>query len=270
MKITIIGIDCATKPKRVGLACGYYEDQQAMVVEVKVGLSEEANLDSIRSWLEPTTPTLIALDAPLGWPKKLGETLATHRAGQPVKDKANDLFHRKTDNVVKCKIGKQPLEVGADRIARTAVSALELLGNIRKVADQPIPLVWQAPTQPGIYAIEVYPAATLKALGIEVRGYKKKDNRQGRQRLLLSLGAYIGLPDDTSFMVENDNALDAVVCVLAGADFLRGDVIEPREDEKDLAEKEGWIWVRNIKAGKGETIGGLKGDVAAPADESAG
>jgi predicted RNase H-like nuclease len=174
MKITIIGIDCATKPKRVGLACGYYEDQQAKVVEVKVGLSKDANLESIRSWLEPNTPTLIALDAPLGWPKKLGETLMTHRAGQKVEADPNDLFRRKTDKVVKCKINKQPLDVGADRIARTARAALELLGDIRINTDPPIPLAWQPPTQPGIYAIEVYPAATLKALGIEVRGYKKK------------------------------------------------------------------------------------------------
>jgi predicted RNase H-like nuclease len=142
MKITIIGIDCATEPRRVGLACGYYEDEQAKIVEVKLGLKTESILDSIRSWLVQTPYILIALDAPLGWPKKLGETLVTHRAGQPVDGEADDLFRRRTDKVVKCKIGKQPLDVGADRIARTARAALELLAKVRKVVDKPIPLAW--------------------------------------------------------------------------------------------------------------------------------
>jgi predicted RNase H-like nuclease len=244
MKITIIGIDCATDPKRVGLACGYVENQQAKVVDVKVGSSKESNLDLIRSWLDRTTTTLIALDAPLGWPKKLGETLVTHRAGEKVEVDPNDLFRRNTDKFVKCKIGKQPLDVGADRIARTARAALELLGNIRKDTDPPIPLAWQPPTQPGIYAIEVYPAATLKALGIEVPGYKQKDNRQGRQRLLHLLEAQIGLPDDTSQMADNDNVLDAAVCVLAGVDFLSGKAMGPNESEKTCVAQEGWIWVR--------------------------
>jgi hypothetical protein len=69
--------------------------------------------------------------------------------------------------------------------------------------------------------------------------------------LIQSLGAHIGLPDDTSLMAENDDVLDAAVCVLAGADFLSGKAMEPDEEEKKYAEQEGWIWVRNTKAGKG-------------------
>ena len=43
-------------------------------------------------------------------------------------------------------------------------------------------------------------------------------------------------------MVDNDNALDAGLCVLAAVDFLRGSVMEPGDQEK--ARKEGWILVR--------------------------
>jgi hypothetical protein len=35
---------------------------------------------------------------------------------------------------------------------------------------------------------------------------------------------------------------DAVVCTLAGADFLAGRVMAP--DDLALARREGWIWVR--------------------------
>jgi hypothetical protein len=43
-------------------------------------------------------------------------------------------------------------------------------------------------------------------------------------------------------LLENSHMLDAVVCVLAGADFLRGQCFRP----KNLlsSKKEGWIWVR--------------------------
>ena len=34
----------------------------------------------------------------------------------------------------------------------------------------------------------------------------------------------------------------AVVCELAGADFLRSEVLEPTDME--IAKKEGWIWVQ--------------------------
>ena len=37
-------------------------------------------------------------------------------------------------------------------------------------------------------------------------------------------------------------ALDAGFCILAAVDFLRGDAMEPEDQQK--AWKEGWIWVR--------------------------
>ena len=41
-------------------------------------------------------------------------------------------------------------------------------------------------------------------------------------------------------MIESADALDAVICVLAGADFVRGPVYAP--EIAALAEREGWIW----------------------------
>jgi len=52
----------------------------------------------------------------------------------------------------------------------------------------------------------------------------------------------ISLPADISLMGIRDDAIDSVVYALAGADFLRGEVYEPRD--LPLAKKEGWIWVR--------------------------
>ena len=40
------------------------------------------------------------------------------------------------------------------------------------------------------------------------------------------------------------DALDAVVCVLAGRDFLEGFEVPP--DAPDLARREGWIWTADL------------------------
>jgi len=41
----------------------------------------------------------------------------------------------------------------------------------------------------------------------------------------------------------NDDAQDAVVCVLAAHDYLKGKVIRPSRAEVAAAKKEGWIWL---------------------------
>ena len=41
---------------------------------------------------------------------------------------------------------------------------------------------------------------------------------------------------------ENADAFDAMLCVLAGQDFLSGRAMPP--DNLELARQEGWIWVR--------------------------
>jgi hypothetical protein len=44
-------------------------------------------------------------------------------------------------------------------------------------------------------------------------------------------------------ILDNDNALDAVVCILAGIDFLSRETMEPKESQIEIAKKEGWIWL---------------------------
>jgi hypothetical protein len=52
----------------------------------------------------------------------------------------------------------------------------------------------------------------------------------------------MAMPDEVAArMRASDHLLDAALCCLAAADFLRGDVISP--DDLSLAEREGWIWV---------------------------
>jgi len=242
MATTLIGIDCAVQPQNIGLAWGIFDEGKTSLEQVLLGSQGVSIAEIVAGWLEGFRSALLALDAPLGWPETLGAALHDHQAGQPIRGDPNDLFRRETDLFVKHMTGKQPLDVGADRIARTAQAALKLLDEIRVLIGKPIPLAWQAGAPTEVQAIEVYPAATLIVHGMHLRGYKLKDGREARQQIINNLGSQIDLLADTALLEESADALDAALCLLAGVDFLRGQVYAP--EDLTLARKEGWIWVR--------------------------
>ena len=178
---------------------------------------------------------------PLGWPAVLGPALLAHTAGGRIPAEANSLFRRRTDAYIKQNLGRQSLDVGADRIARTAHSALRLLNDLADRLSTQIPLAW-GPRIDGPAAIEVYPAATLAAHGIPARAYKDADAEPVRRAIVQRLEQLVRLRCASGILLRNADALDSVVCALAGADFLRGEAQPP--DDPTLAAKEGWIWSR--------------------------
>ncbi|MDA1054881.1 MAG: DUF429 domain-containing protein [Planctomycetota bacterium] len=246
-RTTIIGIDCATNEARVGLSFGVAGPDRCVATfagtnQRQRGVAEavaEAVANSLKS---KQARALIALDAPLGWPHLMGESLATHRAGEHLAKTANELFRRETDRFVKTQLGKQSLDVGADRIARTAHSALQLLADVRQRTGLPIPMAWESNYSERVAVIEVYPAATLRSHGIKDTGYKRKDQVAERKAIIGRLERLIQLPEDRAAMERSADALDAGVCVLAAFDFLRGSAQPPEDTE--LSRHEGWIWVR--------------------------
>jgi predicted RNase H-like nuclease len=238
----IIGIDCATDDAKVGLSLAVAEPANCVMRFAGVCSSERQAAEEVAAWLSGPTRGLLAFDAPLGWPRPLGKALVAHRAGEQLTVAANDLFRRATDRFIKARLGKQSLDVGADRIARTARSALKLLANVRQKTGLPIPLAWEPDYPEQVAAIEVYPAATLVAHGISATGYKRKEKIAERKAIMSTLIQLIQLPGDIAAMEQNADALDAAVCVLAGFDFLRGEAYKP--DDIELARHEGWIWAR--------------------------
>ncbi len=121
------------------------------------------------------------------------------------------------------------------------LAALQLLGALSEKREVTIPLAWDA-NFTGIAAIEVYPAGTLKASHVQSSAYKRPDQRETRHQLLDWLATEAELPKDLSLPLEDADALDAMLCVLAGADFLAGRAYPPID--LALAQKEGWIWIR--------------------------
>jgi hypothetical protein len=248
LNTTIIGIDCAAQPRDIGLALGYFDGQTTTIRHVISGCKiEDDVLNTAMDWIRSGGQILLAVDAPLGWPIALGSVLIKHMAGAPTDTKADAMFRRLTDRVVRREIGKQSLDVGADRIARTAHAALRLLDNLRRRTGQEIPLAWEPTTVSGICAIEVYPAATLRAHGLPNSSYKRKESNQARRHILAQLAKEgIQLSSDSRQTCEDcDDALDAAICLLAGIDFLKRQAIPPKDDQLETARKEGWIWVRD-------------------------
>ena len=241
---TIVGVDCATQEERIGLSRGLLStDGELTVVRVTLGTAGESAAATVAGWIRAAGERhVLAMDAPLGWPAPLGAALVEHHAGEPLAPEADQLFRRETDRFVHNELGKVPLEVGADRIARTARAALELLAEVRELSGQPLPMAWEPGADSGV--LEVYPAATLISRGIKIGGYKAKTaaGHEARAAVFERLQEAVVTSIKRELVMENGDLLDALVCVLAGADFARGDGFPP--EDRDRAEREGWIWFR--------------------------
>jgi predicted nuclease with RNAse H fold len=239
----VVGIDCATEDAKIGIALGWVSDGVLEINRGHLCNKEQSAARTIAGWIkERAEPTLIAVDAPLGWPTALSRDLQAHRAGAALPTEANDLFRRETDRFIKRELGKTPLDVGADRIARTAHAALRLLSELSAELGAPVPLVWEHTVMETAGVIEVYPAATLSSHGIRASGYKRPNQIEERREILRALADVAQLPSDLSPFESSADTLDAAVCLVAALDFLLGHAVPPADQQ--LAEREGWIWVR--------------------------
>ena len=177
------------------------------------------------------------IDAPLGWPAPFAKSLEGHSAGEPLPLNPETGFARETDRFVREKTGLKPLDVGADRIARTAAAALKLIEALRTLTGQPLPLLSSPEVAGGL--IEVYPAATLKQHRLPHRGYKTPHATRERMAITDGISSKVDLGPCRQTCIDSDHCLDAVLCVLTAIDFMNGICCEPFSN---LLPHEGWIW----------------------------
>lgn len=243
MTWVVVGVDCATQEERTGLAHGVLDAEGRLELKrVTLGTAGESAAATVGGWIARAPCHVVALSAPLGWPAALGPALTQHRAGQRLELEADELFRRDTDRFMQAQLGKSPPDVGADRVARTARAALQLLQKISAAAARELPLAWQPGASSG--AIEVHPAATLLSRGISASGYKTATpaGRKARTAIVNRLAPELVTRISNELLTENDDLLDALVCAVAAADFARGDGLAPIDRAR--AEREGWIWFR--------------------------
>ena len=247
MSLPVVGVDCATRPAETGLVVASLDGARLTVHAVRIPSSADDLAGAVADALRGPDG-LLALDAPLGWPAQLAGALAGHVAGRSIPAEADARVNRETDRVVRRTTGKKPLEVGADRIARTALAALGTLAAVRQRV--PVEMGWTPGALAGRHALEVYPAAVLLARGLSPAGYKKPGAHRRRAEIVDALD--LRLADGVrEAAVETDHALDAVLCCVAAADYARGVVLTPGAAGVDPARvrREGWIWIRDPSLG---------------------
>ncbi|MCU0447624.1 MAG: DUF429 domain-containing protein [Arcicella sp.] len=206
----IIGIDCASQPENTGVAIGKYVKDKIEIIKVFKGQKNKLIADSLLEELENLSlqldKAILAIDAPLGWPRAMGQSLASHTAGDSLKHNSQEkdrFFRRLTDIHLHKNIQKLPLEVGADRIARAAYAALQILDDLKKE----IQMLWKPKSDDfsGLGVIEVYPAATLKQYNSINSAYKEKKDQEPRIKILQKLGEfYTNLTDYQGLLEDAD------------------------------------------------------------------
>lgn len=233
----IVGVDCATQSEKVGLALADFDGHSLRILECRTASRREPPAQIIHQWLTGRGRALLALDAPLGWTEAFPRVLARHRAGRTLGTaSANELFRRLTDDEIHRRLHKRPLEIGADRISRTAVAALRLLDELRARLGHPVPLAWAGRESARVRAIEVYPAATRIAHSVPPRGAALED-----------YGADISCSSGCRTLTDGD-AKDAAICTIAGFDFLMNRCVAPLPNQRRRARTEGWIWVPEMRS----------------------
>jgi hypothetical protein len=241
----LIGIDCATREEKTGLALYRPHGQ---LRELRRATPGEAAAGLLSRWISarPGEPFLLCMDAPLGWPVSFGRALSRHSAGELIAAPRDHFFQRAADLCVRRLLGKRPLEVTANFIARTAYRALELLAEVREQCGREIPVFCRDITPVGAEGgcIETYPAGWLTVRERESRATAARSRDERRRRMILHAEHALRLAPGT-LSERSEHEIDAAVCCAAGLDFLNGAAVPPAMagvDER-TAEKEGWIWL---------------------------
>jgi predicted nuclease with RNAse H fold len=222
--VRLIGVDWATRESHRGIAVVDYSDESTALIELSPCKAPRTALRIVADAMSSAAlPCLIAIDAPLGWPIGLSMGLAQHVAGQGLDITADAMFSRDTDRFVRSTLKKRPLEVGANLIARTAHSADQFLRDLRHELRCAIPLLWAPEELRDSGVIEVYPAATKIAAGLQ------------------TTAATLGIGDGKC---ATKHVEDALWCAAAALHFVRTECYPPLDVDK--SRREGWIWFRRV------------------------
>lgn len=265
--LRIVGWDAAVDPRNCALALvsvtpggGDEEVSWTLRLERLEAPRDRSTLvTTVVDWLTDV-PAILCVDTPIGWPAAMGPALVEHRAGEPVGRGADELFRRCTDHDIRRRLGKTPLDVGADRIARTALATLDLIDDIRARLRQRdgrvvAPVVRRATLQEPentVPLMESYPAGWFASERILTRGYRPPAARDRRRALYTAVQEAIGraamryssaVPAEQ--VVDRADDLDALVCTLNGVDAIAGLCPEPGSPCDAVATTEGWIWCKD-------------------------
>lgn len=234
-----LGIDLATKAANTGLCLLEWRKDEVCILNLSLGWEEAALLREIMG------SDKAGVDAPLGWPVSFVSAIKAHQGEAPFwpldqggEEQRRDLALRLTDKKVQEATGKRPLSASTDLISLVAFRLARI--------EQALRYKNCFFSRDGSGQVcEVYPAAALLCWDISPKGYKGKDGKQERQRIIKTIKT--SLPqlqiskENEAAMIGSDDLLDALVASLSARAVSIGKSTAPEKEEKEQANKEGWI-----------------------------
>lgn len=222
-----LGIDLASQPENTAACSIEWSATEATVRDIKLGCTDDY-LDELIAEADA-----VGIDAPLGWPLAFNKAVADWSHSEWTKELRDQMRFRLTDFKVRDLHGKWPLSVSSDLIALPAMRAMALLQR-HQVTDR------SGGTEP---FFEVYPAASLKAWGLQSQCYKgsKGTAPQSRADILQSMLSVMPWLKGADGCSADDNLLDALVAALTTHQAFQKETLRPRTDDEIITAKEGWI-----------------------------
>jgi predicted nuclease with RNAse H fold len=236
------GVDLAADPKGTAVAWVEWGAGRAVVRRVTCPAGDAVILSALAE------ADKVGIDCPLGWPEDFVAFVAAHQhgpvtvpAGYPDPGWKQRLTLRLTDQVVRRETGKTPLSVSADLIGHVALRCACLLAESARRG--------QVIDRSGAgTVVEVYPAASMLAWGLEAGRYKQRAGRQPLGALVDQVkqaAAWLDFGDAEGTCRARHDAFDAVIAALtARAAALPDLTLRPSTpEEAAAAATEGWVAV---------------------------
>lgn len=240
LAIRTLGIDLASQPATTAACEIDWTDETATVACLEVGVDDARALALIER------ADACGIDAPFGWPLPFVDMVRRHHealgAGDEwTTDRRDALRFRRTDHLVRERLGRWPLSVSSDLIAIVAMRCVGLLdraGVVDRSGDGRV--------------VEVYPALALACWGFGSRGYKSARNRDALADLakkLFDACPWLKLADGfRERCARSDHAFDALVASLVARAAALGLTDRPGAEDLAAARAEGWIAVPHSDA----------------------
>ena len=254
-----LGIDLSSSPKGTAVCRIEWRPGNIEICEPDEACEDPKIVEIIKTAREAAKSKgvdfAVGIDAPFGWPDDFVSAVKEWKL-EEWSDRLRDrLRFRLTDNVVSETIDKTPLSVSSDTLALPAMRAMALLKR-HGVTDH----------SGGDNSFwEVYPAASLKQWGggLLFEGYKPKKGKgsseKGRAIRLTMLHNICGrlkveVPDPK--YAKSDHAFDALISSITVrlAHLGGGRTVEPGEQQKPYAMREGWIHFPDKHKGQLEAL----------------
>lgn len=260
-----LGIDLAAQPADTAACLLEWGIAGAEVRWLRRGA--ECSDEAIVEWMGEADE--VGIDAPFGWPETLVELLPEYLVSgawpvAPRLDKGrlyyDGLRYRETDRSVQRLLEEQgkgklwPLSVSSDTIAVVAWRCAHLLHRHAENTGRRLDRIGDS-----THVFETYPAAALASWGIDRKGYKTKTSA-GRAKAEVARIAILNaieraghgwLDLELTPWARQDlvyHALDGFLSALVARAAAQKHTALPRPEQRDLAEREGWIHVPRPEA----------------------